>query len=229
VTLTAFWNRVKIIGTQMAEKAPSIQHIIEELQAGSSKEENFRLLFESYYPQLYRFFAKSGRSPDDCLDLIQETFVGIYKGIGSFRGGARFETWLYKIAANAERKKWRWGSARKRAAREVPLESEAGENPQAGGRPLVSEAPGPDDEALHKERRRQLREAITRLPGQMQKCLLLRIDRGLTYQEIGILLRLTPGTVKAHLSEARRRLQEELSQDLGDSLARLDEEDPDAI
>ena len=109
----------------MPDRAESVQKIIEELQAGISVEENFRLLCDLYHRPLYHFFAKRGFPAQDCLDLTQETFLGIYRGIGSFRRDARFETWLFKVATNAFRKRLRWGTADKRAGEEVPLEAES--------------------------------------------------------------------------------------------------------
>src|SRR3954449_13368955 len=88
----------------------------------------FRRLFDLYSPRLYHFFSRRGFSHSDCLDLTQETFLGIYKGVGAFRQDSSFETWLFKIATNAYRKRLRWGIAGKRDAPEVPLE----ESPEKG-------------------------------------------------------------------------------------------------
>ncbi|MFL6201361.1 MAG: RNA polymerase sigma factor [Thermoanaerobaculia bacterium] len=176
----------------------SVPKIIEELQAGISVEENFRRLCDLYHRPLYHFFAKRGFPAQDCLDLTQETFLGIYRGIGSFRRDARFETWLFKVATNAFRKRLRWGTADKRAGQEVPIEEEP-----AGG-------PATEEEVFQKERARLLRGAIEGLPEQMRKCLILRVYHEMKYREIGSVLRLSPETVKVHLLQARKRLQAEL-------------------
>jgi RNA polymerase sigma-70 factor, ECF subfamily len=193
----------------MPDRAESVQKIIEELQAGISVEENFRLLCDLFHRPLYHFFSKRGFPAQDCLDLTQETFLGIYRGIGTFRRDARFETWLFKIATNAFRKRLRWGTADKRTGEEVPLEAE--ERGPAGG--LV-----PGERMLEQERARLLREAIERLPEQMRKCLILRVYHEMKYREIGTVLRLSPETVKAHLFQARRRLQEELGDYFRDAI-----------
>src|SRR5215210_6503086 len=150
----------------MPDRAESVQKIIEELQAGISVEENFRLLCDYFHRPLYHFFSKRGFPAQDCLDLTQETFLGIYRGIGTFRRDARFETWLFKVATNAFRKRLRSGAADKRAGEEVPIEAE--ERVPAGG-------PVPGDRMFEKERARLLRDAIERLPEQMRKCLILRV------------------------------------------------------
>jgi RNA polymerase sigma-70 factor, ECF subfamily len=207
----------------MSEEAPPMPQIVEELKARPSDEENFRLLFECYYPRLLRFFSRRGLSPEDCLDLIQETFLGIYRGIGSFRRQAQFETWLFEIAMNAYRKTLRMRGAQKRAAQEVPLDrSKPGEDPEVLDT-LASSAPGPDEEALCRERSRRLREAITELPRQMRRCLFLRIDQDLKYREIAVAMRLSVGAVKVHLFEARLRLQKELGHDARSTLSKLED------
>jgi RNA polymerase sigma-70 factor (ECF subfamily) len=193
----------------MDHPSESVQQIVERLQAGPIREEDFRRLFDLYYPRVHHFFARRGFPPQDCLDLTQETFLGIYRGIGTFRREARFETWLFKIAANAYRKRLRWGAAEKREATEVPLASgEEGEG-RARHEPSAPQTPAGED-LLRKERSRMLREAIEKLPEQMRRCLMLRVYQEMKYREIATLLRLSPETVKVHLFQARRRLQEEL-------------------
>lgn len=193
----------------MPDRAESVQKIIEELQAGISVEENFRLLCDLYHRPLYHFFAKRGFPRQDCLDLTQETFLGIYRGIGSFRRDARFETWLFKVATNAFRKRLRWGTADKRTGQEVPLAAES-EDDRALAERVPAGGPVPGQEMLERERARLLRGAIERLPEQMRKCLILRVYHEMRYREIGTVLRLSPETVKVHLFQARRRLQAEL-------------------
>jgi RNA polymerase sigma-70 factor, ECF subfamily len=206
----------------MGQEPPSIHQIIDTLGERPPDEEQFQLLFEHYYPRLLHFFSRRGLSPDDSLDLIQETFIGIYKGIGSFRRQAQFETWLFEIAMNAHRKMLRLRATRKRAAHEVPLDGDRpGEDSEVLGA-LASSDPGPDEEALCRERSRRLRNAILGLPRQMRRCLFLRIDQDLKYREIAVAMRLSVGAVKVHLFEARLRLQKELGHGPKSSLSKLD-------
>ena len=194
----------------MDDPNESVPSIIERLQAADSpREEDFRRLFDLFYPRLVCFFARRGFPPQDCLDLTQETFLGIYRGIGSFRRDSRFETWLFSIATNAFRKRLRRGVAGKREGREVSLE------PAEDAR---DEAPVPGEDALRKERSRLLREAVEKLPEQMRRCLVLRVYQEMKYREIAALLRLSPETVKVHLFQARRRLREELGPYFADAV-----------
>ncbi len=196
----------------MPEPRELTQSLIEQLTSGASRDEAFRRLFDLYSPRLYHFFIRRGFPHQECLDLTQETFLGIYRGMETFRGDASFETWLFKIATNAWRKRLRWGSAGKRGAPEVPLEEEGERGPleRIAAVAAIAAVDAPSEEMLRRERSRLLRQAIDRLPEQMRKCLVLRIDQELRYREIAALLRLSPETVKVHLAKARRRLREEL-------------------
>ena len=96
-----------------------------ELTAADDQEAGFRALFESYHRPLMRFFARKGFDPSDSMDLTQETFVGIYRGLKGLRDEERFEPWLYQIATTTYLKKLRSSATAKRAGVEVPHE-EAG-------------------------------------------------------------------------------------------------------
>lgn len=201
----------------MSDRDASLQKIIDQIQAGHAVEESFRLLCEWYHRPLYAFFVRRGFSHADCLDLTQETFLGIYRGIGSFRRDSRFETWLFMVATNAFRKRLRWEVAGKRAGDEVSLDAAPGEEDRPLFQPVAADPP-PGASLFQAERARLLREAVEQLPGQMRKCLILNVYHELKVREIAQLLHLSPETVKVHLFQARRRLQKTLGPHVAGSL-----------
>jgi RNA polymerase sigma-70 factor (ECF subfamily) len=204
----------------MSDSDASLQKILDQLQAGRAVEESFRLLCERYHRPLHAFFLRRGFSHADCLDLTQETFLGIYRGIGSFRRDARFETWMFKVATNAYRKRLRHEVAGKRAGDEVSLDAAPGaEEDRAAIQPVAGD-PLPGASLFQAERSRLLREAVERLPDQMRKCLVLSVYHEHKVREIAQLLHLSPETVKVHLFQARRRLQAALGPHFAGSLPR---------
>jgi len=188
--------------------------IFEELQAGSHREEGFHRLFDLYYGRVFRFFAKRGLPSEDCRDLAQDTFIGIYRGIDAFRGEAELDAWIFKIAANLYRKRLRWGYAEKRAGIAVALDSAAALPGAAtldnGPAAIPAEGSAADGRLLDRERSRLLRAAVRTLPDQMRNCLILRVYHDLKYREIAAAMRISIETVKAHLFQAKLRIRESL-------------------
>jgi RNA polymerase sigma-70 factor (ECF subfamily) len=171
-------------------------------------------VFTEYAPSIFHFFSNRGFSHEDCRDLTQDTFVKALRGIETFRGDAKLETWLLRIAANVWKNRIRSIRTAKRDARTTSLEQAMEQGDAAGAAVPVTGAatPDPRDAMLALERRRKLREAVGRLPERMQRCVTLRIDRGLKYREIAVIMQISIDTVKTQLYQARHRLKDDLQE-----------------
>lgn len=200
----------------MTRQGEPIEPVIQSLRDGIGREESFRTLFDRFYWPLFRFFENRGFSREECQDLIQETFLRVFQGIGAFRGESRWEHWLFRIAANTAVKALRHRAAAKRAGSVVPLEGEEGEDSIPV--PCDGEDPAPLRQLLGKEKKELLSRAIDGLPPQMRHCVRLRVLQDLDYDEIADILQISPSTVKVQLFKARKRLQMEL----GDSFTDVD-------
>jgi RNA polymerase sigma-70 factor (ECF subfamily) len=199
---------------------------VEQIQAGIDSEANFERLFRHFRPRVTRFFSKRGLEPALCEELTQDTFFRAFDRIRSFERRSQFSTWLFEIAKNAFNNELRSRQAAKRDGYELPLQEER--DPDEDDRakvasPLISKAPSPYDEVERREQRLALRKALDTLPPQMRRCIFLRLDQDLKYREIAETLRISIDTVKAHLGQAKVRLQWMLADPDGE-LARLDEE-----
>ena len=173
-------------------------------QAGRARDESFRYLYQRYFRALLGFFSRKGFQQEDCLDLTQETFVGIYQGLEAYRHEDRFEAWLYRVATTTYLKRIRAASTAKRSGMEISKDGD--------GLPdsALASKEGQLTGLLEAEEGARLREAVKRLPRKMRDCLVLRLYHELSYQEIATVMKLSPETVKAHLARARKRLREEL-------------------
>ena len=200
----------------MSRQSDPIEAIFQRLRHGPGREESFRLLFDRFYWPLFRFFEQRGFSTEECQDLIQETFLRVYRGIESFRGEARWVHWLFRIASNTASKAVRHRAAGKRAGHEVPLAGEEGEDAPPGGSPRGAETPAPLRQLLGKEMRELLAQAVAGLPAQMRRCVRLRVFQDLDYDEIAEILQISPSTVKVQLFKARKRLQMESGESFAD-------------
>lgn len=189
-----------------------IRRAIAGWQEGVDRETHYRTLVETYYRAVYGYFLRRGFG-DETGDLTQEVFFGIYKGLASFRREASFETWLFQIAANTGRKALRdRGVLKRRLTAEARSMTDL---PQEIAEPREPGDERPLGGLLDQERRARLRRAITGLPPQMRSCLEMRVYQELSYREIAAALRLSVETVKAHLYQARQRLQRELGDEPG--------------
>jgi RNA polymerase sigma-70 factor (ECF subfamily) len=191
-----------------APEPDAVSRAVAAFQAGERREESFRFLFETYHRRVRGFFARRGRSAEECLDLTQETFLRVYKGLEGYRGDAPFGAWLYRIAWNVYGQlvvRRRAGEPARAGALDEELDSDAGVHDHGGASRLAVEPEG-YDAVLDDERRRLLREAIGKLPEQRRKCIVLWAYHGLTYEQIASVMRLATGTVKAHLAQAREQL-----------------------
>lgn len=180
---------------------------------GRDRDDAFRQLFMLYFRSVSRFFARRGFASDECRDLTQDTFLKVHEGLGSFRGEARFETWLYRIAQNVYRNRLRAGAAVKaRHAQETTLDGLVDVEAETGDRSVLQSAP-PDAtpevlrEMLSDEQSRLLRAALEQLPAQMRRCVVLRVQADLKYREIADTMGVSVDTVKSHLYQARQQLK----------------------
>jgi RNA polymerase sigma-70 factor (ECF subfamily) len=188
-----------------AAGADLVDRAIRRFQDGSDRQGSFRCLYQTYFRAIERFFARKGLPPEDCLDLTQETFLGIYKGLDGYEHRRQFAAWLYRVAATTYLKRLRTATAAKRAMEEVSRDGM--ENPEAS-----LAVPGRQLEGLLDEERCQaLRAAVAELPEQMRDCLTMRLYHQLSHNEIAEVKKISVETVKAHLFRARKKVQERLA------------------
>src|ERR1035438_9337823 len=73
------------------------RNLIRALREHRDVEENFRRLFQLYYSAVFSYFSRKGFPPEDCRDLTQEVFVGVYTGLDRLRADDAFTAWLFTI------------------------------------------------------------------------------------------------------------------------------------
>ena len=169
-------------------------------QADIHPDERFFRIFRQNYRRVYVFFVRKGFSDQECEELVQETFLRVYRNLRSFRGESSFDTWLFEVAAGVYRNELRGRSAQKRGVPQVSLEEDS-----------PDEQSDPLDDLLSGERRRVLLEALAELPPQMRRCVELRVHQDLKYREIAEVMMISIDTVKVHLFQARQLLKTKLS------------------
>ena len=78
----------------------SDDHILDLLGAEATHERGFRLLMMRYQEPLYRHVRRMLYNHDDANDVIQNTFIKVFRNVDRFEGKSKLYTWLYRIATN---------------------------------------------------------------------------------------------------------------------------------
>lgn len=142
------------------------------------------------------------RSEEEAQDVCQEAFLKAFRGLGSFRGQAKFSSWLYQIALNLCRDRMR----RKKGKTWVSLD-EIGETAATARGPSVLELVETGDLS------RRVVAAMSSLPDEQREVIVLKEYEGRTFPEIAQILDVPVSTVKTRLyrglTQLRRRLEQQ--------------------
>jgi RNA polymerase sigma factor (sigma-70 family) len=187
-----------------------VRHWVRQIQAGIDVELNFSRLHQRFHTRIHSYFHAKGFRTGECEELTQEVFLHAFAAIHGFAFRATFEVWLLGIAHNLWANTIRGIRTAKRDGIAVPLQEESDRDSDERGRTasaLVADGPSPEEAALRKERSAALHAAVATLPPQMRRCVLLRIEQDLKYQEIAEVLRMSIDGVKAQLGQAKVRLR----------------------
>lgn len=182
---------------------------IERLKRGDAAA--FEILVNERSGEIYGLLYRLTENGEEARDLTQETFLRAFQSIAHFRGDSDLRTWIYRIAINQARNRWRWWRRRRRDAT-VSLDA----TETSGGRPgliatLKSDtATDPEQDVLAHERERVLRKALSSLRRVYREAVLLRDIEGFTYEEIATTLDISVGTVKSRLARGRQELRRKL-------------------
>ncbi len=163
-----------------------------------------------HYSSMVFSLAARLLGPADAEDVVQETFLRAYRGLPDFRGESSLKTWLYTIALN--RVRVRQGTlARMRGLFAGARKAEEDERLASALDEAADPAASPEEEAVQRDARRRLRQAIGRLPDDFRHAVVLRDLEGLPYDEIARILNVPIGTVRSRIARGRAALLEELS------------------
>lgn len=153
------------------------------------------------YALAYRVIGRE----EDARDVAQETFLRAFRGLGGFKGEAKFSSWLYRITINLCRD---WIRRERRtpvaqAPEGVDLIELASES---------TPAESIEDLVSRKELGRAVAKAMSSLPDEQRTAIILKEYQGLTFQEIADLLNCPLSTVKTRLYQGLNVLRRQLEQ-----------------
>ncbi len=194
--------------TRVESRTGAEAQFIERLRQGDSAA--FEILVSERSGEIYGLLYRLTENPEEARDLTQETFLRAFQNISHFRGDADLRTWIYRIAINQARNRWRWWRRRHREST-VSLDSVDDPARQALlGSVAAQNSNDPELDTLARERERVLRLALRDLRRVYREAVILRDIEGLAYEEIAVALDINVGTVKSRLARGRQELRRKL-------------------
>ncbi|WP_437525698.1 sigma-70 family RNA polymerase sigma factor [Sorangium sp. So ce726] len=204
-------------------EAEEDRELIERAQKGDQAA--FRLLVERHQRRAFAIAMGLVRDENDARELVQDAFLRVYKGLGSFQGGSSFFTWLYRIVTNLA-----IDLMRKPGRRDLEFQENQAADEQSDF-PLVARIDGADP--LNVVRRREIagriQAALDALPPYHRGVILMREVEGMSYEEMAQAMGVSKGTIMSRLFHARQKLQRALADCYAEEEGKAPAEDPEEI
>lgn len=161
---------------------------------------SFDTVFKEYQNMVYSIALRFMGNRDDALEVAQESFIRIYKGLPNFRGDSKLSTWIYRITVNQ-------ALAHRRSARNfVDLPDISDDQVYFGGIANAIETLGADD------RKRFVTKALDLLGDEDSTILMLYYMEDQSIDEIAQIMQLTHANVKVRLFRSRNKLHDKLTE-----------------
>ena len=160
-------------------------------------------LMERHAGKLFHYLIRCLQNEEDAADLAQDAFVRVYQNRTKFDPGQRFSTWLYAIATNLVKDRYRYRSRHPQVSLDV-------ENVGTGAdfkESLPESRPAPDESLAAVERANAVHKAIAALPEELRMPLILSEYEDLSHAEVGAILKCSAKAVETRLYRARKQLR----------------------
>jgi RNA polymerase sigma-70 factor (ECF subfamily) len=174
----------------------------------SGQDERFQDLVERYEQKLYNFSLRMCRDHRDAEDMVQDTFLNVFRYLKDFRYETKFKNWLYKVAASTcikKRRKSKFAPEKELSLDEFRPNDEAETPEQVPEWTLM-----PLDKLLNAELAGVINRAILSIPKKYRMVIVLRDIEEFSTAETAQILDLSPANVKVRLHRARLFLRDKL-------------------
>lgn len=172
----------------------------------------FDLLVEKYYKKIYNLAFRFVGDTEEANDLAQDIFTAAYKNIKKFRGDAKFSTWLFQIATNRGKNRFKYLKRRGYFANRGSSDDEEERNDLQQNIP--DHTTNPETLLAGRQLQTIVQHAIDSLDPDHKEIVILRDIEGFSYEEIAKILNLPEGTTKSRLHRARMIVKEKLKKAL---------------
>ncbi len=188
----------------MQKISPEDAAIIARFQRGDNSA--FDELVQRHQRRAYRYAFRLTRNPDEAADVVAESFLRVYRSIGSFKGESCFTTWLYRVETNSFLDMRKKANARPTTSLDDVLQVDDGTLEMQ----IVDHREGAIEHVERGERISIVTRAMKKLPEHQRAILVMYHAESMSYEDIAQTLSLPIGTVKSRLNRARLSLRDVL-------------------
>lgn len=173
--------------------------LVEQLKSETHKEQAFRALISLYKERLYWHIRHIVKSHDDADDVLQNTFIKVYKNIQNFKGDSKLFSWLYRIATNESI------TYINQNAKRLQITNEDAQTLAINNLSADVYFEGEDIQL-------KLQKAIATLPEKQQLVFNMKYFQELKYSEIADILETSEGALKASYHIAAKKIEAYLTE-----------------
>lgn len=174
-------------------------------------------LMARHAQRLLQYLIRALQNEDDANDIAQETFVRVFCCRKKFDARRKFSTWLYTIASNLVRGRYRWRARHPQVSLDATNEATGIKFGELFPEPV----PSPSEAAQKEERARAVRRAVAALPEKWRLPLIMAEYEGKSHAEIAEILGCSPKAVEVRIYHARRQLRASVAQILETASVRV--------
>jgi RNA polymerase sigma-70 factor (ECF subfamily) len=153
----------------------------------------FEELVKKYQREVYGLACRIVSDPEEAKDMTQQAFLQAFVHIKSFRQDAQFRTWLFRIAIN---QCYNFLKTRKKFGDPVDVDDM-----------ILAGDESPESDLVSQEDRQRLYAALEKLPAKQRAVITLKVEQGLSYQEISQVLGGTAGAARVNYCQALKTLK----------------------
>ncbi|TVQ65685.1 MAG: sigma-70 family RNA polymerase sigma factor [Balneolaceae bacterium] len=179
----------------------SDEDLMEQLQQGAH--EAFDLIVHRFKDRLHNFLYRYTHNTEDSEDLVQETFLRVYRSRHSYQRIAKLSTWIFTIASNLAKTLYK----KKQRMQTFTIHADESDS-ESREFEIRDDALLPDEELHLGNSMKELEKALMLLNEDFREAIVLRDIQQLSYEEISDITGVAMGTVKSRINRARIQIQE---------------------
>ncbi len=176
--------------------------LVRKVQAGDKRA--FDLLVLKYQHKIASLVSRFLHDHAEVQDVTQEAFIKAYRGLKNFRGDSAFYTWLYRIAINTAK------NHLASMSRRVTDGTDTAEAEQYASATALHDIADPQREMMTDQIAQVVNLTINTLPDELKTAITLRELKGMSYEEIAVVMECPIGTVRSRIFRAREAIDQKL-------------------